>query len=89
MRRRLSVEGMDDSKNKRIGTPARPSSNSDAGLGIMFAAFGVTLTMTLDTPWAGLPMIGLGLFYTGKSLRDAHRRRATAAGSTDTEPPEA
>jgi hypothetical protein len=75
---------MDDSKNQRRDILARASSNTDVSLGIMFTALGATLMSTLDTPWAGLPLIGVGLFYIGKSIRDARRRRASAD-----EPPDA
>ena len=75
---------MDDSKNQRRDTLVRASSITDVGSGIMFTALGATLMGTLDTPWAGLPLIGVGLFYIGKSFRDARRRRAWAD-----EPPDA
>jgi len=67
---------MDDSTKQGRDALARWSSNTDTSLGIMFTALGVTLMMTLDTPWAGLPLIGVGFFYIGKSIRDARRRRA-------------
>jgi hypothetical protein len=74
---------MDDSMNQRRETPARESSNTDVSLGIMFVALGATLMGTLDTPWAGLPLIGVGLFYLGKSIRDVRRRRAPADETLD------
>jgi len=39
--------------------------------------------ITLDTPWAGLPMLGAGLFSLVKSLRDLREKRARPTEAPD------
>ena len=47
-------------------------------LGIVFASVGFTLVMTLDTPWAGAPMLVLGIYFFGKSFMDQRKKRRGA-----------
>jgi len=44
-------------------------------LGVVFVAVGVTLVLTLDTPWAGSPMVVLGLYFVVIALRARRRAR--------------
>ena len=68
---------MDDLTNQQPErSDEEEDSNNDVALAIVFGVVGVTLLLTLDTPWAGLPMLVLGLFYLAKSLRDAYKKRA-------------
>ncbi|WP_255521252.1 hypothetical protein [Frigoribacterium sp. VKM Ac-1396] len=39
--------------------------------------------VTLDSAWAGLPMLGVGLFYLVKSLRDLRAKRARPTEAPD------
>ena len=74
---------MDESTNPRREGPAEANSNADVSLGVVFLAVGVTLVVTLDTPWAGLPMLGVGLFYLVKSLRDMRKEHARPTETPD------
>ena len=42
-------------------------------LAIVFGSVGLTLFLTLETPWAGLPMVVLGLFFGYRAVRRALR----------------
>jgi len=53
-------------------------SNNSVALGIVFASVGFTLVMTLDTPWAGAPMLVLGIYFFGKSFMDQRKKRRGA-----------
>lgn len=53
-------------------------SNNNVALGIVFASVGFTLVMTLDTPWAGAPMLLLGIYFFGKSFMDQRKKRRGA-----------
>lgn len=44
-------------------------------LGVVFLAVGVTLVLSLDTPWAGSPMVVLGLYFMVVGLRARRRAR--------------
>jgi len=51
---------------------AEERSNS-LGVGVVFAVLGFTLFMTVDNPWAGVPMVVLGAWFAITSLRRARR----------------
>ena len=51
---------------------AEERSNS-LGVGVVFAVLGVTLFMTVDSPWAGVPMVVLGAWFALTGLRRARR----------------
>lgn len=74
---------MDDPTNQRRESPAETNSNTDVALAVVFGVVGITLVVTLDTPWAGLPMLGVGLFYLVKCLRDLRTKRARPAEAPD------
>lgn len=74
---------MDDPTNQRREGPAGTKSNTDVALAVVFGVVGITLVVTLDTPWAGLPMLGVGLFYLVKGLRDLRAKRARPTEALD------
>ena len=49
--------------------------NHNVKLGIVFASVGFTLGITLDSPWAGAPMLVLGLYFFGRSFTDQRKKR--------------
>lgn len=51
---------------------AEERSNS-LGVGVVFAVLGFTLFMTVDSPWAGVPMVVLGAWFAVTGLRRARR----------------
>jgi Pyruvate/2-oxoacid:ferredoxin oxidoreductase gamma subunit len=51
---------------------AEERSNS-LGVGVVFAVLGFTLFMTVDNPWAGVPMVVLGAWFAITGLRRARR----------------
>ena len=59
------------------GTPAdgeeEEADSNDVALAIVFGTVGLSLFLTLDTPWAGLPMVVLGLFFGYRAVRRALR----------------
>ncbi|MBD8704553.1 hypothetical protein [Frigoribacterium sp. CFBP 13712] len=73
---------MDDPEERPVsdpesGTPAdgeeEEADSNDVALAIVFGSVGLTLFLTLDTPWAGLPMVVLGLFFGYRAVRRALR----------------
>jgi len=74
---------MDDSTNKSPESPAAKSANADISFAVVFGVIGFTLLMTLDTPWASMPMLAVAGYYVVKSLRDAHRQRKATAEAPD------
>ena len=56
--------------------PAADAKANDLALGAVFLAVGVTLLSTLDTPWASLPLVAVGLYYLTKGLRGMRVRTA-------------
>lgn len=73
---------MDDPEERPVsdpesGTPAdgeeEEADSNDVALAIVFGTVGLTLVLTLDTPWAGLPMVVLGLFFGYRAVRRALR----------------
>ena len=56
--------------------PAADAKANDLALGVVFLAVGVTLLSTLDTPWASLPLVAVGLYYLTKGLRGMRVRTA-------------
>jgi hypothetical protein len=74
---------MDEPTNERPEGPAEKSSVTNFSLGLVFAVIGITLFITVDTPWAGVPMAGVGVFYIAKSVRDARRERALPGEAPD------
>jgi hypothetical protein len=74
---------MDESTNERPERPAEKNSVTSFSLGLVFAVIGITLFITVDTPWAGVPMAGVGVFYIAKSFRDVRRERALPGDAPD------
>lgn len=73
---------MDDPEERPVsdpesGTPAdgeeEEADSNDVALAIVFGTVGLSLFLTLDTPWAGLPMVVLGLFFGYRAVRRALR----------------
>ncbi|MBD8660617.1 hypothetical protein IFT72_10500 [Frigoribacterium sp. CFBP 8754] len=56
--------------------PVADAKANDLALGVVFLAVGVTLLSTLDTPWASLPLVAVGLYYLTKGLRGMRVRTA-------------
>jgi hypothetical protein len=74
---------MDESTNERPERPAEKNSVTNFSLGLVFAVIGITLLITVDTPWAGVPMAGVGVFYIAMSFRDVRRERALPGDAPD------
>lgn len=63
--------------------PTRPTSEDapDAertdylALGVVFFAVGVTLVLTLDSPWIGSPLLVLGLYFFVIGVRARRRTK--------------
>ena len=85
---RRSVEGMDEPTKPSPESRAAESGVADSrtaesraaeersnslGVGVVFAVLGVTLFMTVDSPWAGVPMVVLGAWFALTGLRRARR----------------
>ena len=51
---------------------AEERSNS-LGVGVVFAVLGATLFLTVESPWAGVPMVVLGAWFAVTGLRRAPR----------------
>ena len=70
-----------DSRTAESGTAESRTAESRAaeersnslGVGVVFAVLGFTLFMTVDNPWAGVPMVVLGAWFAITSLRRARR----------------
>ena len=54
---------------------AEKKRNDDVGVGVVFSLLGVTLFLTLDSPWAGLPMVVIGIVCVHLGMRSRPRRR--------------
>ena len=54
---------------------AEEKKRSDAiGIGVVFGVLGLTLFLALDTPWAGLPMLVVGIVFVAQGLKGSRRR---------------
>jgi hypothetical protein len=60
---------------------AEKKRNENVGVGVVFALVGVALFLTLDSPWAGLPMVVVGAVLVGMAMKGS-RRQAPDAGPT-------
>ncbi|TWX36217.1 hypothetical protein ES689_12485 [Frigoribacterium sp. ACAM 257] len=49
--------------------------SDDISIGVVFGVLGFTLFLTLDTPWAGLPMLVVGIVFVARGMRGRTRRR--------------
>jgi hypothetical protein len=57
------------------GAAAEKKRNDDVGIGVVFGLLGVTLFLTLDSPWAGLPMLVVGVVLVATGMRGSSQRR--------------
>ena len=48
--------------------------SDNVGIGVVFGLLGLTLFLALDTPWAGLPMLVVGIVFVAQGLRGGRRR---------------
>ncbi|ROP78780.1 hypothetical protein EDF18_1436 [Frigoribacterium sp. PhB107] len=48
--------------------------SDNIGIGVVFGLLGLTLFLALDTPWAGLPMLVVGIVFVAQGLRGGRRR---------------
>ena len=89
---------MDESTERPVPDPesgagapddAEESDSNDVAMAIVFGVVGVTLVLTLDTPWAGLPMLVLGLFFGGRAVRRSLRPGGDPASTPTTRASEA
>lgn len=77
---------MDDAERhgaERQGAEGAATGETDTALAVVFGMTGFTLVMTLDAPWAGLPLVAVGLSFGVRSIRRALRRRDAPGGSDD------
>ena len=75
---RRSVGEMDDSTKPDTTSSSRPEADAkanDLALGVVFAGLGVTLVSTVDTPWAGVPLLVVGVVFLVKALRGMRLHR--------------
>jgi len=47
--------------------------SNSLGVGVVFAVLGATLFLTVENPWAGVPMVVLGAWFAITGLRRAQR----------------
>ncbi|MBD8585342.1 hypothetical protein IFT77_14205 [Frigoribacterium sp. CFBP 13729] len=48
--------------------------NDNVGVGVVFALVGVALFLTLDSPWAGVPMLVVGVVLVALGMKGSRRR---------------
>jgi len=69
---------MDDDRDDDLTKAARASAekkrNDDVGTGVVFALVGVALFLTLDSPWAGVPLVLVGVVLVVVGMRGSWRR---------------
>ena len=53
---------------------AEKKRNDDVGVGVVFALVGVALFLTLDSPWAGVPMLVVGVVLVSFGMKGSRRR---------------
>ena len=53
---------------------AEKKRNDDVGVGVVFALVGVALFLTLDSPWAGVPMLVVGVALVAFGMKGSRRR---------------
>jgi hypothetical protein len=64
------------------GAAAEKERNDNVGIGVVFGLLGVTLFLTLDSPWAGLPMVVIGVVCVYLGMRGSTRRRTADRRAT-------
>jgi hypothetical protein len=52
---------------------AAESDSNDVAFAVVFGVVGLALVLSLDTPWAGLPMVVLGLYFGFRAFRRDRR----------------
>ena len=53
---------------------AEKKRNDNVGVGVVFALVGVALFLTLDSPWAGVPMLVVGVVLVALGMKGSRRR---------------
>ena len=53
---------------------AEKKRNENVGVGVVFALVGVALFLTLDSPWAGVPMLVVGVVLVALGMKGSRRR---------------
>ena len=61
---------------------AEKKRSDNVGVGVVFALVGVALFLTLVCPWAGVPMVVVGVVLVALGMRGS-RRRARPGGDRD------
>lgn len=62
--------------NERPKGPAEQAFPTNVSLGVVSAVVGITMFAAVDTPWAGTPLLFLGVFFLAKTFRDVRRERS-------------
>lgn len=57
----------------KAAADAKKRSDS-VGIGVVFGLLGLTLFLALDTPWAGLPMLVVGIVFVAQGMKGSRRR---------------
>ena len=74
---------MDDATNQNSESSTATKVNGDFSLAVVFGVVGFTFLMTLDTPWASLPMLAVAGCYLVKALRAVYRERKAPTEAPD------
>jgi len=64
-----------ETEARAAAAAAEKKRNDNVGIGVVFSLLGLTLFLTLDTPWAGLPMLVVGVVCVYLGMRGRPRRR--------------
>ena len=82
---RRTVKGMDEptkpspesrtAESRAAESRTAEERSNSLGVAVVFGVLGIALFITVENPWAGVPMVVLGAWFAVTALRGARRAR--------------